>query len=100
MNRFTCRAFGPDMVKRNKGHIVEIASMSSFLGVGVFSDYSACKTALISFTESESFSQLVRHFHVQHSIADVQVSENNFEDGTQPPMCMSLSSTPCSSKPT
>jgi all-trans-retinol dehydrogenase (NAD+) len=54
MNRFTCRAFGPDMVKRNKGHIVEIASMSSFLGVGVFSDYSACKLALVSFTESES----------------------------------------------
>ena len=42
------------MVKRNKGHIVEIASMSSFVGVGVFSDYSACKTALISLTESKS----------------------------------------------
>jgi hypothetical protein len=53
MFRFTCRAFAPDMVKRNKGHIVEIASMSSFVGVGVFADYSACKTALISLTESE-----------------------------------------------
>jgi all-trans-retinol dehydrogenase (NAD+) len=42
------------MVKNNKGHIVEIASMSSFVGVGVFSDYSATKTALISFVESES----------------------------------------------
>jgi short-subunit dehydrogenase len=46
------------MVKKNKGHIVEIASMSSFLGVGVFSDYSAGKTALVSFTESESLTGL------------------------------------------
>ena len=49
------------MVKNNKGHIVEIASMSSFLGVGVFSDYSAGKTALISFTESESRSFVLHH---------------------------------------
>ena len=62
IDRFTCRAFGPDMVKRNKGHIVEIASMSSFLGVGVFSDYSACKLALVSFTESESFSSTTSHY--------------------------------------
>ena len=68
MKRFTCRAFGPDMVKRNKGHIVEIASMSSFLGVGVFSDYSACKLALVSFTESELFSSPTHnHFLSSHS---------------------------------
>jgi short-subunit dehydrogenase len=41
------------MVKNNKGHIVELASMSSFVTVGIFSDYSAAKTALVSFTESE-----------------------------------------------
>lgn len=53
------------MVKRNKGHIIEIASMSSFVGVGVFSDYSACKTALISLTESESLaSHESRHLQV------------------------------------
>lgn len=50
------------MVKNNKGHIVEIASMSSFLGVGVFSDYSAGKTALISFTESTSLLHLFFRF--------------------------------------
>jgi short-subunit dehydrogenase len=42
------------MVKRNKGHIVEIASMSSFVSVGQFSSYSATKLALVAFTESKS----------------------------------------------
>jgi short-subunit dehydrogenase len=42
------------MVKANKGHVVEVASMSSFVSVGRFSDYSAGKAALVSFSESES----------------------------------------------
>jgi short-subunit dehydrogenase len=42
------------MVERNKGHVVEVASMSSFVSVGRFSDYSAGKAALVSFSESES----------------------------------------------
>lgn len=50
----TCAEFCPGMVKRNKGHVVEVASMSSFVSVGRFSDYSAGKAALISFSESES----------------------------------------------
>jgi hypothetical protein len=86
------------MVKNNKGHIVEIASMSSFVGVGIFSDYSACKTALISFTESE--------FHHEQALtptcfvhADIQVSENSFEDGTKAPTFTLLSFTPSSSRP-
>lgn len=41
------------MVKANKGHVVELASMSSFISVGSFYDYSAGKAALVSFTESE-----------------------------------------------
>ena len=52
--RITCSVFVPPMVKTNKGHIVELASMSSFISVGSFSDYSAGKAALVSFTESES----------------------------------------------
>lgn len=48
---YTCQAFVPAMVQRNKGHIVEIASMSSFVSVGMFSDYSACKVALCAFSE-------------------------------------------------
>ena len=49
----TCAAFCPDMVANNKGHIVELASMSSFVSVGRFSDYSATKAAIVSFSESE-----------------------------------------------
>jgi all-trans-retinol dehydrogenase (NAD+) len=47
------------MVKQNKGHIVELASMSSFVGVSRFSDYSAGKAALTSFSESEFCSDLI-----------------------------------------
>jgi len=41
------------MVKQNKGHIVEIASMSSFVSVGQFADYSATKAGLIALSECE-----------------------------------------------
>ncbi len=51
---FTCRAFVPGMVRANKGHVVEIASMSSFVSVGQFADYSATKVGLVAFTEGES----------------------------------------------
>lgn len=51
---YTCAAFGQDMVKRNKGHIVEIASMSSFVSVGYFSAYSATKVGLVALVECES----------------------------------------------
>lgn len=72
------------MVKNNKGHIVEIASMSSFVSVGIFSDYSASKAALVSFTESKSGTKV--------HMADFQVSENSFELGTALLMSMSPSS--------
>lgn len=39
------------MVKNNKGHIVEIASMSSFVSVGQFADYSATKVGLVALSE-------------------------------------------------
>lgn len=42
----------PFMLKKNAGHIVNLCSASSFVGVAKLSDYAASKAALYSFDES------------------------------------------------
>lgn len=42
------------MLKKNKGHIVTIASTASFVGVGGLADYTASKAAILSFHEGMS----------------------------------------------
>jgi len=41
------QAFVPSMWRRNDGHIVAIASVGSFVGVGNFSTYCATKFAVL-----------------------------------------------------
>ncbi|XP_026676075.1 short-chain dehydrogenase/reductase family 16C member 6-like [Diaphorina citri] len=47
-----CRAFLPEMVKRNSGHIVCISSMSALTGLPNASLYASCKWAITGFMES------------------------------------------------
>lgn len=47
----TTREFVPYMVKRNKGHVVTIASMASFVTVGTSLDYCATKAGALAFHE-------------------------------------------------
>lgn len=49
---WTARAFLPDMVKRNRGHIVTIASAAGLVGVPKLADYCASKFAAVGFDES------------------------------------------------
>jgi all-trans-retinol dehydrogenase (NAD+) len=49
---WTAKAFLPQMLERNRGHIVTIASASGFIGVPKLADYSASKWAAIAFDES------------------------------------------------
>jgi all-trans-retinol dehydrogenase (NAD+) len=49
---WTTKAFLPGMIERRRGHIVNIASASGFIGVARLSDYSASKWAAIGFDES------------------------------------------------
>jgi all-trans-retinol dehydrogenase (NAD+) len=49
---WTCKAFLPGMVERNRGHVVTIASASSFVGVAKLTDYAASKWAAYGFDES------------------------------------------------
>jgi len=46
------REFLPDMIKRNEGHIVSIASMAGHTGVNGLVDYCASKFGAIGFDES------------------------------------------------
>jgi len=46
------KAFLPEMVERNRGHIVSIASASGLIGVAKLGDYAASKWAVVGFDES------------------------------------------------
>jgi len=49
---WTAKAFLPQMIAHNRGHVVTIASASGFIGVPKLADYSASKWAAIGFDES------------------------------------------------
>lgn len=46
-----CKEFLPQMIRRNHGHIVNIASMSALLPPGKIADYAATKAGLIALHE-------------------------------------------------
>ena len=52
---WTARAFLPDMVKRNRGHVVTVASSAGLIGVATLADYCASKFAAVGFDESLRF---------------------------------------------
>ncbi|RWS00553.1 epidermal retinol dehydrogenase 2-like protein, partial [Dinothrombium tinctorium] len=49
---WTCKAFLPDMMSANKGHIVSIASLAGYLGTIGLTDYCSSKFAAVGFLES------------------------------------------------
>ncbi|CAL1288191.1 unnamed protein product [Larinioides sclopetarius] len=49
---WTCKAFLPDMMAENKGHIVSIASLAGYTGAVRLTDYCASKFAAVGFEES------------------------------------------------
>ena len=49
---WTAKAFLPQMIECNRGHIVNIASASALVGVAKLSDYAASKWATMGFDES------------------------------------------------
>ncbi|KAI8943739.1 hypothetical protein NX059_001719 [Plenodomus lindquistii] len=51
-NWYTVKAFLPDMLKQNKGHIVTVASTASYISVAGLADYTASKAAILAFHES------------------------------------------------
>jgi all-trans-retinol dehydrogenase (NAD+) len=49
---WTGKAFLPDMIARNRGHVVTMGSASGYIGVARLSDYAASKWAAVGFDES------------------------------------------------
>jgi all-trans-retinol dehydrogenase (NAD+) len=49
---WTAKAFLPQMIERNRGHIVTIASAAAMIGVPKLTDYAASKWAAVGFDES------------------------------------------------
>ena len=47
-----CREFLPDMIKENKGHIVNVSSMLGMFGAYKLTDYCTTKFAVNGFTEA------------------------------------------------
>ncbi|KAI1198249.1 NAD(P)-binding protein [Nemania serpens] len=49
---FTVQEFLPHMIQMNKGHVVTVASIASFVALPTAADYSATKAAALAFHES------------------------------------------------
>lgn len=52
---YPCRAAVQHMIKRGRGHIVNVSSVAGFLGIYGYSGYSAAKFAVMGFTEALRF---------------------------------------------
>ena len=49
---WTVKEFLPAMIRNNHGHVVTVASMASFLGLGEIADYCTTKAGALAFHES------------------------------------------------
>lgn len=58
---FTTQEFLPNMIETNKGHIITIASVASFLALPGAADYSATKAGALAF--HEALTTEIRHHH-------------------------------------
>ncbi|KAF9880252.1 hypothetical protein CkaCkLH20_02206 [Colletotrichum karsti] len=62
----TAKEFLPNMIMRNKGHVVTIASMASYAALPSAVDYSATKAGALAF--SEGLSCEIKHIYKSHGI--------------------------------
>jgi len=63
---WTLKAFLPEMIKNNSGHIITMSSILSFVGVAQMTDYCASKAALNSLHESLRYE--LDHLHKAPSV--------------------------------
>ncbi|KAI0148712.1 NAD(P)-binding protein [Xylariaceae sp. FL1272] len=57
----TVQQFLPHMIQMNKGHVVTVASIASFVALPVAADYSASKAAALAF--HEALTSEIKHFY-------------------------------------
>lgn len=71
---FTTQEFLPHMIQMNKGHIITIASMASFIALPRGADYSATKAGALAFHESLACE--LKHFYKSPKILTTVVHPN------------------------
>ncbi|EKG10576.1 Short-chain dehydrogenase/reductase SDR [Macrophomina phaseolina MS6] len=71
---YTCQAFLPNMIKNDKGHVVTVASMASFVTVANITDYAATKSGALAF--HEGLTQELRHRHNSPNVHTTVVHPN------------------------
>jgi all-trans-retinol dehydrogenase (NAD+) len=71
---FTTQQFLPNMIESNKGHVVTMASLASFIALATAADYSATKAGALSF--HESLTAEIKHIHKAPGILTTVVHPN------------------------
>ncbi|KAF2758468.1 estradiol 17-beta-dehydrogenase [Pseudovirgaria hyperparasitica] len=67
---YTIQEFLPDMIKKKKGHIMSVSSMSAFTGIAGISDYCSIKAALTAFYESLN-QELKHRYHCPEILTSI-----------------------------
>lgn len=71
---FTTKQFLPAMIKQNKGHIVTVASLASFVALPMSIEYSATKAGALAFHEGLTCE--IKHLHKARGIKTSVVHPN------------------------
>ncbi|KAK5657205.1 hypothetical protein OQA88_3263 [Cercophora sp. LCS_1] len=71
---FTTQAFLPNMIQTNKGHIVTVASIASFVALLNAADYSATKAGALAF--HETLAQEIKHVYKAPNVLTTVVHPN------------------------
>ena len=82
--------FLPPMLQRGRGHIVNIASASSFGGVARMASYAASKWAVLGFSESLIYELQLSDNQIQVTSICPGFIDTGMFDGASPPLLMPL----------
>ncbi|XP_055942584.1 short-chain dehydrogenase/reductase family 16C member 6-like isoform X2 [Argiope bruennichi] len=82
-----CKAFLPDMMQSNKGHIVSIASLAGVSGLPNLTDYCASKFAAVGFMESLKLElDAQKKDGIKLTIVCPSLISTGLFEGTKPPL--------------
>ncbi|KPM40499.1 hypothetical protein AK830_g6041 [Neonectria ditissima] len=71
---FTTQQFLPRMIQLDKGHVVTVASIASFVALATAADYSATKAGALAF--HESLASELKHFYKARNVLTTVVHPN------------------------